>query len=75
VTAASRGHTNVLEFLLTVEAIDVFLRNKQNESVYDILAEKQDLATCTLIEQLERTQFAKSHPNGTSHPPTRVLPC
>jgi hypothetical protein len=67
VTATSRSQRAVIDFLINVPSIDLFIANTQNESVYDIAAEKADLLTCELIERLERTQWATRHPNGTSY--------
>lgn len=64
VTAASRNHTDVLEFLICLPSINLFVRNLQNETVYDIVAERGDLASCELIEQFERVHWAEAHPNG-----------
>jgi len=47
-----------------VASIDVFVRNLQNESVYDIAAEKGDLTACNLIESVERRQWVETNPNG-----------
>jgi hypothetical protein len=53
-----------------VPSIDLFIRNLQNESAYDIAAEKGDLTTCNLIESFERVQWAKTNPNGIFHFPS-----
>ena len=63
-TAASRGHRPVLDFLLTLPSIDLFVRNIQNELVYDIAAERGDLTACEFIERFERAQWSKSQPHG-----------
>jgi len=65
VTAASRSHKAVLDLLITAPDIDLFIKNLQHESVYDIAAEKGDLVTCELIERYERAQWIKRHPNRT----------
>jgi hypothetical protein len=67
VTATSRGQQAVIDFLIKAASIDLFIRNTQNESVYDIAAEKTDLLTCELIEPFEHMQWATGHPNGTSY--------
>ena len=63
-TAASRSHGTVIHFLTSVASIDLLVRNLQNESVYDIAAEKGDLITCNLVESIERRQWAETNPNG-----------
>ena len=65
-TAASRSHRAVLDLLITAPDIDLFIKNLQHESLYDIAAEKGDLVTCELIERCERAQWTKRHPNRTS---------
>ena len=64
-TAASRSHRAVLDLLITSPDIDLFIKNLQRESVYDIAAEKGDLVTCELIERCERAQWTRRHPNRT----------
>lgn len=58
----------VIKYLISVPPIDLFVRNFQNESVYDIAAEKGDLATCDLIESFERVQWIKSNSDGSFSP-------
>jgi hypothetical protein len=65
VTAASRSHRAVLDLLIASPYIEIFVKNLQQESVYDIAAEKGDLVTCNLIERCERDQWIKRHPNRT----------
>lgn len=65
-TAASRGHRAVLESLIAAPSIDLFARNLQNETVYDIAAEKGDLIACELIERHERARWSDTHPDGDS---------
>jgi hypothetical protein len=57
-----------LEFLLVLPSTDIFARNVQGESVYDIAAEKGDLQTCELIERYERMQWPEARPNGWDLP-------
>jgi len=69
VTAASRGNIDVIEFLASSESADLFIQNFQNETVYDIAAEKGDLLMCHLISEHEQLQWTKSHSSGTTLPP------
>ena len=69
VTATSRSQRAVIDFLIKISSIDIFIRNNQNESVYDIAAERADLTTCEQIEPFERTQWATRYPNGISYSP------
>jgi hypothetical protein len=64
VNAVSRGHRSVLEFLIALPAIDWSIRNRQNESVYDIAAGKGDLSTCECIENFERENWSHFNPDG-----------
>ena len=57
----------MLEFLIAVPSIDLFVSNLQNETVYDIAAEKGDLIACELIEWHERARWSDTHPDGDSH--------
>jgi hypothetical protein len=71
VTAASRGHAQVVRLLATIPSNDFFVRNFQNETAYDIAAERMDLAMCELLESCERQQWTKTHPNGE---PAFIIP-
>lgn len=62
--AASRGHRSVLDFLITLPAVDLSIRNSQNECLYDVAAGKGDLSTCRVIETYERDQWSHSHRGG-----------
>jgi hypothetical protein len=64
VTAASRGHRDIIEFLAGVPSIDLFTQNIQNESVYDIAAEKGDLQTCQILESFERSYLSQIGSEG-----------
>lgn len=54
VIAVSRSHNAVIELLVTLPSIDLFIKNVQGESGYDIAAEKGDLIICELIECFEK---------------------
>ena len=62
--AASRGHRSVLDFLITLPAVDLSIRNSQNECLYDVAAGKGDLSTCRVIETYERDQWSHSRRGG-----------
>ena len=72
-TAASRSHRAVLDLLIASPDIDLFVKNLQQESVYDIAAEKGDLVTCELIGRCERDHWTKRHPNRTIPFPIVVM--
>jgi hypothetical protein len=58
VIAASRGHREIIAYLATLPSIDLFTQNLQNESVYDIAAEKGDLHSCQILERSERAYLS-----------------
>ena len=64
--AASRNHKEVLDLLMVSADIDIFVTNLQNESVYDIAAEKANVIMCEQIERCERAQWIKRHPTGNT---------
>jgi ankyrin repeat protein len=66
VTAASKGHRSVVEFLLSLPAIDIFARNLQNETAYDIAAERGDITIYEEIEAHERHVWMTKNPNSKS---------
>ena len=65
VTAASKGHRSVVDFLLSVPAMDIFVRNLQNETAYDIAAERGDIKVYEEIEAHEGNVWARNNPNST----------
>jgi hypothetical protein len=62
VTAASKGCSSVVEYLLTVAGLDIFARNLQNETAFDIAAERADIRIYQTIEAHERHLWAKKNP-------------
>jgi hypothetical protein len=64
VIAASRGHREIIEYLATLPSIDLFTQNLQNESVYDIAAEKGDLYSCQILERSERAYLSSIGSTG-----------
>jgi hypothetical protein len=65
VIAASRGQSNVLDYFLQLPSIDLFARNLQNETAYDIVAQKQDLLSCQKIEHRECVVWSLQYPDGS----------
>ena len=64
VTAASKGRSPVVEFLIGLSDLDIFARNLQNETAYDIAAERRDIKIYQQIEAQERRLWTKKNPSS-----------
>jgi hypothetical protein len=54
VTAASKGHVKVIEYLVNKARANPFIKNMNNETAYDVAATMGETFSCEVLEKAER---------------------